>query len=195
MTHHPERRHPPTLAALLVGCALLLGGCSGGGQADSPGGSASAAKARSAGERNAVAARPLAGSLACPREQESAAVAWIDDDERLRQVYAAMGVPPRGDDALRRRLDMGRGGAVWVQMGQRPTGGYGLSLPEAPAHLTDGVLTLRVRFEQPGPNAMVTQVVTSPCLLVAVDGRGFGRIRVVDEDGQVRADAAVPPHG
>jgi hypothetical protein len=65
---------------------------------------------------------------------------------------------PRGDD---KRI------LVAVSRGSKPTPGYALSLESASQ--TGDVIRLEYEWEQPDPNAVLAQVMTHPCSVVALD--------------------------
>ena len=66
---------------------------------------------------------------------------------------------------------------VGVFLGQRPTGGYSVSL--ASARIVGGVLELRVNVAAPGPGSITTQSLTSPWFAAEVTG-AFGSVVVKD---------------
>ncbi|CAM3616322.1 protease complex subunit PrcB family protein [Deinococcus saxicola] len=70
---------------------------------------------------------------------------------------------------------------VGVFLGQRSTGGYGVSVTGASA--SGGTLTLVAQVRAPKPGSITTQAITSPWTIVQVDGR-YQNVRVVDERGQ-----------
>lgn len=75
-----------------------------------------------------------------------------------------------GDDLPQNlpRVDLGDDGILLlISMGTRPTGGYGITVP-AQAPMEDGEVRLQVEFQVPAPDALVTQALTSPCVLVAL---------------------------
>lgn len=57
---------------------------------------------------------------------------------------------------------------IGVFLGQRPTGGYSVSL--ASARIVGGVLELSVNVAAPGPGSITTQAITSPWLAAEVTG-------------------------
>ena len=57
---------------------------------------------------------------------------------------------------------------VGVFLGQRPTGGYSVSL--ASARIVGGVLELRVNAAAPGPGSITTQSLTSPWFAAEITG-------------------------
>ncbi|MFO7642228.1 MAG: protease complex subunit PrcB family protein [Candidatus Competibacteraceae bacterium] len=118
---------------------------------------------------------------------ERPTVMWIADAETWRSWYGRItstrlpAPPPPA-------VDFSREGVLLLAMGSRSTAGYGLSLAEGAATVRDGVLTVRVDWGEPPPGALLAQVMTSPCLLVKMPAASFERIRVVDQQGQVRLE-------
>lgn len=63
-------------------------------------------------------------------------------------------------------VDFGRETVLAIFQGQRPTGGYGIDVRDAT--LEGGDLFVDMRFREPAPDAIVTQALTSPWLMVRV---------------------------
>jgi len=65
-------------------------------------------------------------------------------------------------------IDPAREALVLVALGTRPTPGYGISLQaaEAPAH---GTLRLPLQYRRPSPDAILPQMLTTPCAVIAVE--------------------------
>ena len=74
-----------------------------------------------------------------------------------------------------------------ISMGLRPTAGYSLSLAHARARLEHGVVTIPLAWREPAPGAITAQVITQPCLIVALEKRQYAGVRVVDQNGVERA--------
>ena len=114
-------------------------------------------------------------------------VVWIADAEAWQRRYAQMmnlRMPPPPLPAV----DFSRDGILLIAMGQQTTGGYGLGLTDRSATVQDGLLTVPVAWREPLPGYAQTQAMTSPCLLVKLPEGVFSRIRIVDQDGQVRLE-------
>ena len=77
--------------------------------------------------------------------------------------------------------DPGNGTLVGVFLGQRSTGGYGVTVTSATA--SGDTLTLVAQVRAPGPGSITTQAITSPWTIVRVDGK-YQSVRVVDGSGQ-----------
>lgn len=66
-----------------------------------------------------------------------------------------------------------------LSMGRQPTAGYRLALAEARiGYISGDEARIRVRWQEPDPEGVRAQVVTRPCLLVALPSLGVARLRV-----------------
>lgn len=74
-----------------------------------------------------------------------------------------------------------------ISMGQHPTAGYSLSLAHRRARLEHGVVTIPLIWHEPAGGAITAQVITQPCLIVALERRQYTGVRVVDQNGVERA--------
>jgi hypothetical protein len=77
-----------------------------------------------------------------------------------------------------------------VEMGTRPTGGYGLAVSRS-AVLRGELVILSATFVSPAPGSMRTQAVSSPCALVRLPPGRYDRVELQDQTGAVRATGAV----
>lgn len=68
---------------------------------------------------------------------------------------------------------------IALSRGPQPTPGYALSLESAT--LENQTAVLRLRWETPPPDAALAQVITHPCLVIALPGAGFDRVRAIDQ--------------
>ena len=74
-----------------------------------------------------------------------------------------------------------------ISMGLHPTAGYSLSLAHARARLEYDVVTIPLIWHEPARGAITAQVITQPCLIVALEKRQYAGVRVVDQSGVERA--------
>lgn len=74
------------------------------------------------------------------------------------------------------RLDFSREHLVIVALGQKPTGGYGVTL--LGSEQVGDELRLEVAATAPAPDSMVTQVLTTPCSVMAVTAEGWDEVTV-----------------
>ena len=78
---------------------------------------------------------------------------------------------------------------VRLSMGQRSTGGYAVRVADpVPVSVTDGIAIVRVEWTTPAADAAVTQVLTRPCVEVAVPS-DYAGVRFIDEAGTLRGEA------
>lgn len=134
-----------------------------------------------------VTVKALYRSTQCGADHPEARAIFLADEtafgraiDKLRRARGSAGIktPP---------VDFSQQSALLVQTGQKPTAGYGL-WPEQPvARLRGDVLEVVLDWQSPPPGAMVAQMLTSPCMLIAIPRTGYKTIRVLDAAGQVRA--------
>lgn len=139
-------------------------------------------------ENTTAPIRVLASQDQCGALHRPAA-RWIASASEWRQLHAQvnnqwMNPPPPP------AVDFSRDGVLVVAMGQRSSGGYGLTLAEPSASVRDGVLTVRVDWREAAPDRHQTQALTNPCLLLKLPAVEFTRIQVVDQAGRVRLEGS-----
>ena len=66
-------------------------------------------------------------------------------------------------------IDLDENTAIIIASGTRPTGGYGVEVTSV--YLQDGTLFVEYREIVPGPGTMVTQAITYPYIMGAVEGQ------------------------
>jgi len=132
----------------------------------------------------------LAAGTQCGRSEAAPAAGWLDTAGELQDAYRYMTRQSLGAKPLPAPLpDFTRYGVLQVFMGQQSTGGYQLRLLHPRIeHIASGA-TVRVEWLSPPPGALTTQVVTSPCLLLAVPRGSYRSITITDQAGQARAVA------
>jgi hypothetical protein len=146
--------------AALISAVLLSTACSNG--RDSAGGADSGIKARA-----------LVSSQYCePAEPQ---VLLVQEREVLRKLT--------GDAALDSDADFRREVVLLIALGTRPTAGFELQLVDDHASLDHTAATLRMRERKPGPDDVAAQVLTTPCLGVALQPGAYESVQVLLEDG------------
>lgn len=125
----------------------------------------------------------------CGGPGAAASAVWIDRPEILPKMPRhTIGGP--GIGAI--NWDPKVAGAVWLQMGRQPTGGYGLSLQSPTARVVDGVAHVGIQWHEPSPNLIVPQVITSPCMVFSLPRAGLRAVHIEDQKGTVRAKVPLP---
>lgn len=84
-------------------------------------------------------------------------------------------------------VDFEASAVLLVAAGQRPTAGYAVSLTSPSAPAKGGVALVEVKVDVPAPGAMVAQVVTSPCLVVALPKAGLTEVKVAADSALLGA--------
>jgi len=78
-----------------------------------------------------------------------------------------------------RAVDFDREHVVLAALGQKPTGGFSVTLVSSA--ISDNTLELFVRIREPKPGTMVTQALTTPCAAIAVTAAGWSDILITPE--------------
>lgn len=122
-----------------------------------------------------VAVRSLGGGAQCggeagPRVRRVASAADL-----ARLLSPGLG-PPQPAPAV----DWTREAVLLVGMGQRPTAGHGVELLSPAAPVKEGVAAVRVAFRSPAADAMTAQVITSPCLVLALPREGLRGVALLE---------------
>lgn len=139
-----------------------------------------------------VPATMVRSGAQCGGAGQGPSARWLANEESLREVLAAEGpLALSGPTQSHLAVDFTQQGVVLVSTGRKSTAGHAVTLAATEAEQKDGIATLAVRFDEPPPGAVLAQVVTSPCLLVALPRAGLREVRVVDAAGVVRATAPV----
>lgn len=79
-----------------------------------------------------------------------------------------------------------------VASGQRPTAGHAVELASPTAPAKGKMALVQVRIATPAPGAMAAQVVTSPCLVVALPKAGLAEVKVAEGERAVLGAVSLP---
>jgi hypothetical protein len=123
-----------------------------------------------------VAVRVVASDLQCGGVAEGVSVRRLATPLMLT---AAMGGAAGGTADFEKEV------VVLISAGRKPTAGFGLALASDKAPVKDGAAGVRIRFTSPDAGMMAAQVVTSPCLVVALPGDGLDTVGVLEGDKPV----------
>lgn len=132
-----------------------------------------------------IEVREVGRSLYCNSPAEEAQAVLLDTPQSVLDWQAARGVTLAGGESLAQAPH------AIVEMGLRPTGGYGLAVSRA-AVLRGDRLILQATFVSPAPGSIRTQALSSPCALVRLPLGRYGAIEVQDPTGAVRATGGRP---
>ncbi len=122
---------------------------------------------------------------------------WLDSEPDWRQHQSAA---PRQAIALdemappatsKPAIDFTTHAVVIVGLGQKPSGGYAVTLSPEGVQRSGDKLLVHVRVEEPAPDAFVSQALTAPCVAIKVPRVQVQTLRALDQNGQIIAEAAV----
>lgn len=132
-----------------------------------------------------IEVREIARSLYCNTPGEEAMVQLLPDAQAVLDWQVSRGVAMAGSESIVQSP------YALVEMGGRPTGGYGLAVARA-AVLRGELLILQATFVSPAPGSLRTQALSSPCVLVQLPRGRYRTIEVQDQSGAVRARGGLP---
>ena len=117
---------------------------------------------------------------------------WIDDPDQFKKTYARLtGNTIGAQQDLSSRVDFSREGILMVTMGQKPTGGYGLELNRDFAVISDDTAVLSVSWIEPPKDAILPQIITSPCLAIILPKGPYSQIHLLDQDAHLRLQVRI----
>ncbi len=127
-----------------------------------------------------VEVRELARSIQCGTQSEKSSASVFADAAELRQWQDQRGIKLIDSDAVP------AGPYAVIEMGQRPTGGYGIAISRK-AGIRRDLVVLKGTFISPAAESGAAQVITSPCVLVGLPA-GFNRgVVVLNQAGEIQA--------
>ncbi len=139
------------------------------------------------GKQPAVEA--LYASQQCGRSQSTPSITWIDNTRQLEtSIKQIQGTILGGKPLALPKLDFQHEIALLVEMGQRPTLGYQITLSgTSNLHIIQGQAHLTLDWIQPPTNAMVAQMISSPCLLLKLKRGDYTSVQILDRKGTIKA--------
>ncbi len=138
-----------------------------------------------------VPVETLYAATQCGALDVEASATYIADEPTFRRLYAAARRAVLNADAGPPAVDFSRHVALMVSMGTQPTAGYALSLAQVPARLVGATLEITLDWRAPPRDALVAQMLTSPCIFLRIPGTGFESVRIRDGAGRIRLSVPV----
>ena len=143
-------------------------------------------------EGKRIPVRILYQDVLCGGNRPTPSVTLAADSDQLKRILIESKGRMLGQSPPVPTVDFDAEHVVTIQMGQKPTGGYGIELVEPDATLKDGEALIRLRWIEPAPGSIVTQILTSPCLIVSLPKGAYEKIAITDENGNVRETISLP---
>jgi hypothetical protein len=121
-------------------------------------------------------------------ESKSAEAVWISDEKQWNRLISSipvetLGIPPQSAGAA--DIDFTKYGVLLIRMGEKPNGGYRLTLTADTASVENREARIPVRWSEPEPEYMYTQAIVYPYIVVKMEKGAFDNIAVVDQKGLV----------
>lgn len=116
-----------------------------------------------------------------------AGVQLVSDAGSINKTDSArigVGKPQKDSDA--RNSDQDQFWMVRVDMGQQPSGGYGLRLMSEQLEISSGTARVALEWLKPKPGYAQIQILTYPCLYLKIAKGDYSRLEIVDQEGVVR---------
>ena len=114
--------------------------------------------------------------------------AWTEwRRQRDRQRLSVADGPD--DDAT--VVDFGQSTVIVISMGQKPTPGYAVEVPEDSAVLQGETLIISSVWQQPAEGAILAQVLTSPCVAITVSTARYDTVKINDQQGDTVIDRRI----
>jgi hypothetical protein len=85
-------------------------------------------------------------------------------------------------------LDQEQFWIVRVNMGQKPSGGYGLRLLSEHLEISSETARVSLQWLEPKTGTAQIQALTYPCLYLKIAKGNYSRLEIVDQEGVVRHD-------
>lgn len=132
---------------------------------------------------------PLYQGKNCGRSDKASQVSWIQNERELQSAFRNMRRTSLEAEPLP-EVDFKTHGLVLIELGQRPTAGYQMRLASQTMVMDkgDGLIT----FSVDKPAGVAAQVITSPCLLVAVPRGDYKGVRALSTDTTVSVHTDLP---
>jgi hypothetical protein len=131
-------------------------------------------------------------SLAGEGSGHSPGAEWIADEKGLLSLMDKINRQKIGGSSMPLpAIDYEHEGVLLIRMGRKATGGYGIELASDKVYVRDRTAIVTTRWIEPAKDAVLTQIITSPCLMIKLAKVGYTSIQVVDQKGLVRAETSV----
>lgn len=135
---------------------------------------------------HSITARVLYQSTLCNSTMRSPAVKVIKDQAELERIWKSLSSTIPASPKAAPRADFSGEMVLLLSMGQQPSGGYSLSLATNQVEVKKGELQVRLLWQEPKPGSIQVQMITRPCLMIAMPGVQGKNIRFVDQDRTLR---------
>jgi hypothetical protein len=114
---------------------------------------------------------------------------WISNEKQWNDLLAS--VPSDMLEILPQTaagpdVDFTKYGILLIRLGEKPNGGYGLTLTSDEAKIENREARIPVRLSEPEPGFFYTQAIVYPHLVIKMEKGAFDSIAVVDQRGSIK---------
>jgi hypothetical protein len=116
----------------------------------------------------------------CPDGRTDTQHQLLNNDAEWKALFSRGQLSSPGLDQW--QPDFSRSSIAVVRMGSKPSSGYSLSIVESLVSENDSsfkTIILKVSRKSPSPDTLSTTIVTAPCAIVQVEGKGLTMLKVV----------------
>jgi hypothetical protein len=127
-------------------------------------------------------------------ESQSMEAIWISDEEQWNNLIAS--IPAESLEIMPEPvpapdIDFTKYGVLLIRLGEKPNGGYGLTLTADKAAIKNREARIPVRLSEPEEGYMYTQAIVYPHLIIKMEKGAFDGIAVIDQNGSVKLRLSV----
>ena len=119
---------------------------------------------------------------------------WISDEKQWNNLLAS--VPAEMLEILPQPaavpdVDFTKYGVLLIRLGEKPNGGYGMTLAADKASVENREARIQVRLSEPEPGYFYTQAIVYPHLIIKMEKGTFESIAVVDQNSSIKLRMAI----
>lgn len=117
---------------------------------------------------------------------------WLSNHNDYQAAFKTMSQQVISDSAARSDpVNFTENAVLLISMGQQRTGGYSIALLNQQLRIDNSTAVVEVRWQEPKPGMMLTQMLSNPCIFIEVPRGEYKTIEVRDQAQQIRASVAI----
>jgi len=133
---------------------------------------------------DSIPAELLRSGVYGSRTLQDSSATWITNRKALEAVSSALSKRQIKDGEVLPDIDFERYGVLYLEMGQKPTGGYSIDFIPSLSRMIDKQAFIRISWNTPKEGVLLTQAVTSPFMLLKIRRAHITSIVVLNQDEQ-----------
>ncbi len=133
-----------------------------------------------------LSATVISSSLHCRPASDDWTVTLVNSDAMLELMASKIDAHLVGASSKKvPTTDFNEFYVIAIEMGRKPTAGFGIDAKKITASLEDRVAIIQISWQQPSSDMLMAQMLTSPCVLVLLTRGAYDRILVKDQENQI----------